>query len=258
LSAVVEFRSFISPVLFKAKLWATLLHALVTCASGSIAAFLIFYLWYPDDYAQMVGGLDLFLLVCGVELVLGPALSFIIYNPRKSRRELLLDYSLVGFVQLAALTFGIHSTFIARPVFTVFVKDRFEIVTQADIQDDLSSVPSALMPLSWSGPKLITVEFPTDSRQSSEILFSALAGKDIHLMPQYYRPLPRGEAAEASGSIPELAARVGDPKFRSQLAAFASAEDFGWLPVMTRSGVWTAVLDRQTGNVVDYLPYDPF
>ncbi|MCW8196550.1 hypothetical protein F6455_17285 [Proteobacteria bacterium 005FR1] len=257
MSAILEFQSFVAPVLFGAKLRATLFHALVTCVSACIAAFLIFYLWYPEDYAQMVGGLNLFLLVCGVELVLGPAVSFIIYNPRKSHRELLLDYSLVGLIQLAALAFGIHSTYIARPVFTVFVKDRFEIVTQADIQEDLSSVPSTLMPLSWSGPELISVEFPKDSRQSSEILFSALAGKDIHLMPRYYRPFSPGEAVEESGSIGELAARVGDPEMRSQLEAFASKE-FGWLPVMARSGVWTAVLDKQTGQVLDYLPYDPF
>jgi hypothetical protein len=243
--------------LYQAKLRATLVHALVTCISASIAAFLVFYLWFPNDYAAMVGGLNLFLLVCGVELVLGPVISFVIYNPTKSRRELVLDYSAVGFIQVAALIFGIHSTFTARPVFTVFVKDRFEIVTQAEIGHDLHIVPSDLMPLSWTGPKLISVQFPDGHLKNSEILFSALAGRDIHLMPEYYRPFSPDDVIEKSGSIQELVAEVEDPDLRSQLSALKS-ENVGWYPVIARSGVWTALFDRNSGEIVDFFPHDPF
>ena len=50
----------------------------------------------------MIGGTELFLLVVGCDLALGPLISLVIYNSRKSRRKLVIDYTIVGVVQLAA------------------------------------------------------------------------------------------------------------------------------------------------------------
>ena len=52
-----------------------------------------------------------------------------IYNSRKSRRELLMDYSVVGVVQLAALVYGVFVLAGTRPVYVAFNQDRIEVAS---------------------------------------------------------------------------------------------------------------------------------
>ena len=41
------------------------------------------------------------------DLALGPLISLVIYNSRKARRKLIIDYTIVGAVQIAALVYGV-------------------------------------------------------------------------------------------------------------------------------------------------------
>src|SRR4029453_16840544 len=96
----------------------------------------MFLVWVPAPRATMIGGTELFILVVGCDLALGPLISLVIYNSRKSRRELLIDYSLVGIVQLAAMIYGISILAGTRPVYVAFNQDRLEIVTAREIHPD--------------------------------------------------------------------------------------------------------------------------
>ena len=42
------------------------------------------------------------------------------------------------------------------------------------------------------------------------------------------------------------------------LAEFGSAERLRWLPVITRNGFWTAIIDTRTGLPVGWLAFDPY
>src|SRR6478752_3738758 len=81
------------------------IHFLVTLAAAACAAALIFLVWFPAPFQEMVGGTKLFFLVISCDLALGPLISLVIYNSKKSKRELIIDYSLVAAVQLAALIY---------------------------------------------------------------------------------------------------------------------------------------------------------
>src|SRR5579864_7352946 len=56
--------------------------------------------WYLTDVTRVV-----LVMVC-VDVVLGPTLTFIIANQKKSRRELTRDIGIIVVVQLCALTYG--------------------------------------------------------------------------------------------------------------------------------------------------------
>jgi len=94
---------------WREKFRAFAIHFLVTAVLGACAAALIFFVWFPSPFATMVGGTELFLLVVGCDMALGPLISLVIYNSRKSRRELITDYTIIGAVQLAALIYGVYS-----------------------------------------------------------------------------------------------------------------------------------------------------
>src|SRR5687768_5273491 len=122
-------------IVWREKFRALLLHFLITAAVAAVAAAVIFFVWFPDPFQTMMGGTKLFLLISACDLVLGPLISLIIYNSRKSRLALITDYSIVGVLQIAALVYGVLSIAQARPVYVAFVGDRFEVVAASDITD---------------------------------------------------------------------------------------------------------------------------
>ena len=75
-------------IVWREKFVATAIHFLVTLLLAACAAALIFLVWFPDPLQTMIGGTELFMLVVGCDLALGPLISLVIYNSRKSRREL--------------------------------------------------------------------------------------------------------------------------------------------------------------------------
>ena len=120
-------------ILWREKWKAFAIHFLATLVLAAGAAAIIFGLWFPSPFDKLVGGQELFLLVVGCDLALGPLMSLVIYNSRKGRRELIADYSVIAAIQIGALVYGLWVVASARPVYVVFAVDRLEIVAAADI-----------------------------------------------------------------------------------------------------------------------------
>ena len=57
---------------WREKFVAFAIHFGVTATLGACAAALIFLVWFPRPFATMIGGTELFLLVVGCDLALGP------------------------------------------------------------------------------------------------------------------------------------------------------------------------------------------
>jgi len=213
----------------------------------------------------MVGGFQLFILVIGCDLALGPLISLVIYNTKKPRRELVKDYLVVGVLQLAALGYGISVVAQSRPVFVVFTKDRLEVVTaqELDGNDLREGKGKEFKTRSWYGPKLVGIQFPTDSKERNDLLFSAVAGKDAQLMPKYYVAyktvlgLVKNKALPISLLAERHTEEIGHLQSAINDSGIAEAE-LRWLPVHHRFGFWTALIDAKTGYPVKYLPFDPY
>ncbi|MGZ5132283.1 MAG: hypothetical protein ACXWJ1_13285 [Caldimonas sp.] len=71
-------------------------HLLISAAVAGLAALLVFGLWYPGSYRLLAGGRDLFLLVTSVDVVIGPVLTFAIFNLAKGWRHLRRDLAVIG------------------------------------------------------------------------------------------------------------------------------------------------------------------
>ncbi|HSS27048.1 MAG TPA: hypothetical protein VLL50_03790, partial [Usitatibacter sp.] len=93
----------------------------------AFAVFLpIYFVWYPDVLFESAGGKDLFFLIVGVDVTLGPLITLVIFRPGK--RGLLFDLVVIALLQTAALAYGVSVLFEARPAYIAYVKDRYEIV----------------------------------------------------------------------------------------------------------------------------------
>lgn len=249
-------------IVWREKFAAFGIHFLATLGVALLAAALIFLVWYPEPFGTMVGGLKLFTLITGCDLVLGPLVSLVVYDSRKTRLALTVDYTVIVVLQLAALVYGIHSVSQARPVYVAFVKDRLEVIAAAEIgEKDLLEARAPYDRLPWRGPRLVaTYVKPEDS---NDALTQGLEGHDVGVRPKFYvdyaSQLP--QIQRRLKSLPPLMRRSRE--FGRVISAALDevgrpAEDFGWLPVRHPKGFWTVLIDRRTGYPALYVPIDPY
>src|SRR3990167_7324028 len=95
------------PYMVKTRTHATAIHLAISFAIAAVAALVVFLLWYPHPYWKISGGMKMFLALVFVDIVVGPFLTFIIFTPKKSRRALLFDFSIIVLLQILALAYGL-------------------------------------------------------------------------------------------------------------------------------------------------------
>jgi len=94
--------------------------------------FIVFH-WYPQPFFTTDGGWQGVRLIAAVDIVLGPLLTLIIFNPAK--KELKMDVSIIAFIQIAALVSGLYVVHNERPVAKIFQDGTFHIVTGYDMSE---------------------------------------------------------------------------------------------------------------------------
>jgi hypothetical protein len=137
---------------------AALVHLSISLVTAVLLGWLMLKVWYPAPFDLLTTGRDLLLLVVVVDVVCGPLLTLVLFNPQKSKMKWRIDLSLIVAVQLAALGYGIFQAAAVRPVFMAFEGDRFRVVLASDIQKQLADAPPELKTIGYSGPKLIAAK----------------------------------------------------------------------------------------------------
>lgn len=160
---------------------AALAHLGISIFVGLLAAALVFGIWFPYPYRELSGGLQLFWILMAVDVVCGPLITALIFNPKKTRNELTLDLSLVGLLQIAALVYGLYSISLARPVALVFETDRMVSVSAARI------FSSEDQKLSWTGPVLMGTREPKDGQETLKSVALSLQGIEPSARPDWWQ-----------------------------------------------------------------------
>jgi hypothetical protein len=250
---------------WKDRTLAAALHLMASLLVAALAAVLVLGIWFPYPYRHVAGGIGLFTLMVGVDVVLGPLLTFAVFNRAKPRTELVRDLAIIVLLQLGALGYGLNTAFQARPVYLVYEVDRFRTVTAADIEPgELAQGPAEFRDLPWHGVRVIGTRSPRDNQEMLASLEASLAGRDVGVRPDWWqsldaenhrqmrakaRPLDlvRARAGSEAGSLERLVADSGGPP--DQVIA---------LPLVGRQGDWAALLDARDLRIIGYLPIDVF
>ncbi|MFZ9040028.1 MAG: hypothetical protein ACO3DT_18465, partial [Gammaproteobacteria bacterium] len=111
---------FTKPLLIT-KLKATAVHLSLSLVVFIYLVYQIYYNWYPQPYFAIDGGWQGIQIIAAVDLVLGPLITFLIFDLGKSRRENLFDLSVILIIQLGALFYGIAQVYNQRPVAVALV-----------------------------------------------------------------------------------------------------------------------------------------
>ena len=238
------------------------LHLALSAIMAACIALLTLGLWYPGAYGAMAGGRRLFLLLLGVDVILGPVLTFVAFNQRKSRGELMRDLATIAALQVGALAYGLHTVYIARPVALVHEGGRFRLVTANDVRrEELPSARAQYRNLSLTGPLILGTRASQSSDERIQSIDIALKGYDIGQRPSYWQPYRDSRESVWAEAKPLTTLTLRYPTRKAELEKTLqdlklSAEEARYLPVVARED-WVVVLSAG-GNVVGYAPFDGF
>jgi hypothetical protein len=252
--------------LWKDRLGAAFIHLGISLALAALAALLVFLVWYPYPYREISGGRSLFLLVVSVDVIMGPLMTLVVFNRSKPRRELRRDLTIIGLLQLAALTYGLWTVAVARPVHLVFEIDRFRVVHAIDIPADLlSHAPVDLQQLPLMGPTLLSVREFKDGKESFDATMAALQGVSLSARPDLWQSYAKAKPKVIAHAHPldELKNRfparsVEIDRAVADLSPTRPATSVGYLPMIGRSSFWTVLIDVNTAEVIAFVPIDSF
>ena len=244
------------------------IHFFFSLLVAAICAVMVFGLWYPYPYRALSGGLELFTLIVTVDVVCGPLLTAVIFNPAKPKKELVRDLVLVAFIQLAALTYGVYTLAQARPVYMVFEVDRFNVVSAVDVDEALlAKSPKQWSSLPFWGPEVISSREPKDGDERVQSIDMSLEGVEPSMRPDWWENLSvsREKILQRSKPLADLRRRYKDKPAALQKIESAvkdsgrSDSDLRWLPLTSSHNKdWTVLLDAKTAVPLAYAPVDGF
>jgi hypothetical protein len=240
------------------RLRAAFVHFLISAIVAG-AGTLPFVLWlYPQPFLESAGGINLILLICFVDLVMGPCLTFVIFN--KAKKSLKTDLLIVGGLQLLALFYGLYALSISRPVFLTYVVDRFEVVTFADIDaDELKKAPTEFNTIGWGNPSLAYAIVPTAKEEYETVMLASANGVDLKRFLRYYAPLSQAELLIRTKALPiKDLYKFNQPVEVDELLSSMDKSVIGYVPVQGIKKDLTALIDLKTGKLVKTVKLRPW
>jgi hypothetical protein len=242
------------------KLRAFLTHLLLSIAViGSLLALLVAR-WYPMPYFLADGGWQGIRLVAAVDVVLGPLISLVIYNRKKSRGKLIFDYSVIGTIQACAFAFGVWTVFSTRTTVVVFADGNFYTVG-ADVARFLHEPYPAILKQAPTTPAYAVVTMPAAEEQRQALRRESLSmHRPLFSYVERVGPLTSEtfqQLVEYQLDIPDLLARR--PNARPVVDRFlerhgGTVEDYVFVPLKPRYRQIILAFARDTGRLAGWLP----
>jgi hypothetical protein len=239
------------------------IHLVISAAIAACVLALMLGVWYGPTLFAAMGGAGLALILIGVDVVMGPALTLVVF--RSGKRGLKFDLAVIALLQVAALVYGCYTVALARPAFIVFVKDQFQVATVAQLDPEelaKAKYPQYRRP-PWSGPELVYGDWPKGHEEQQQLMFAGLAGVDLQHFPKYYAPYEQGRDEILAKAEPLSSIHRTDPEAAKVVDAWvarsgADAQSLRYLRLRGRNA-WVAVLiDRRTAAPVKMLLAEKF
>lgn len=239
-------------------------HLMASVLAAALSALLVFLVWYPEPWRQMLGVAEIFGLIVAVDVVCGPLLTLVLANPRKLGRTLLLDLSLVALVQVAALGYGMWSVFVARPVVVAFEVDRFVVVTANEVLvEQLHEAPFGLQNLSCVGVRFLATRPAKNADEQLKSIELSMSGVTSAMRPGWWRPYDAAvqEIDRAARPLSELVRKR--PEQRNVLNQAVqetglAMSELKYLPLTSSRQTDWVILLNGVSRVVGYAQVDGF
>lgn len=242
----------------------SLFHLALSVAIASTIIFYIRCILYPSYFFSLSGGGKLSFMIV-VAAIIGPLLTLIIYNKTKGRKKLIFDLTVIMLLQMIILSYALHLIWLVRPVYNVFVIDRFVIVRNIDLKPD--KLEKALPPYNKlpgiKGPDLVAVRKPSSPDEQLKIILSGAEGYDLELFPEYYISYEEQKKEIMKKSLPIIQLKRKSGIAVQEIEQFLKKEkgkidDYYYLPVKGFEKKFMSIVLKKNGDIVSVLPIDPW
>lgn len=204
-----------------------------------------------------VSGIYTILLL--VDVICGPVLTMVFASPAKPHRELLMDLSLVGLVQLCALGYGLSTLESARPIAYVFEVDRLVVVQKnelhtIDCNNQCKSINS-FGTIQWK-----KIDFDQLKKDRSRSLDLSLQGISPAMRQNLWIDWDWRDSKLQAALQPlsTLSNEKQNSILQSHNQYYLKSNELKYLPIVSSKTLdWIAVFDSQ-GKWVGAFPVDGF
>jgi hypothetical protein len=181
----------------KFRLKAFSLHLLGSASALTLILGTLYFGWYRWPGWYLAEATPVVAVLVGVDLVIGPLLTFVIASNRKSRRELTRDIGIIVAVQVLALIYGTTSLWNGRPLYYAYSETVLQLVQAYEInasEAELGRKQNAVLAPHWySLPRWIWAPLPSDPEEAQKLITAVLSGSDdVISMPRYFKRWDEG------------------------------------------------------------------
>lgn len=240
---------------------ASFIHLLISIVLVGALLIVLLCTIYPPAIMGISKADKLVYLLAGVDVVIGPLLTLIVYKTGKP--SLKFDLSVIALLQAAALAYGLFVVWQSRPVFMVAADDRFYLVYAHEI--DKASLNQSKKPeyrkLSLTGAKLVAAHAPIDL--SRTISFDQIP--DIQNQPKYFIAYDQYAEMLMKKALPITADEANEtPKtVTSAIQTWAKKNKIAlatirYVPINSSRGSGVMVMDINTKKPIAAINVNPW
>lgn len=243
------------------KLRAALIHFWPSALLLIVIGGLIVFAWYPHPFLQFNDTAKFPLWLIVVAGLIGPPLTGLVY--KKDKRGLVFDLSIIVIIQLVAVAWGAVALYQNRPYFMVFTVERFEVLSTRDV-DPAMVKDQRLLDKPFAGPILLYANMPTGDAFQKLLKEVMLEGKpDLQYRPEFWSLYHQKQGLVLKPSKPLNELRIMRPDSVAEIDKLVQKHGgnigrFNFVPGQHQNGQFAAILDADSGELIDSLVIDPW
>ena len=142
-------------------------HLLISLVIFGFLTYLVVFVWYPEFFYAVDGGWEGMRIIIGVDLILGPALTLIVF--RHGKPGLKFDLTMIGLFQGICLLAGVIVVYSERPTFFVYYEKHF-YSTSADTFKRYDIEPPDPFVFTDKLPAYVVSKLPDNPIEAADIL----------------------------------------------------------------------------------------
>lgn len=230
----------------KFRLFCFVSHLLISFVLALLTVFVVFWVWYPSPLDKALGVADIFLLLLCIDVIIGPLLTLIV--AKQGKKTLKMDLSIIGVLQIAALSYGLYIVAQGRPVWLVYDNNRFEVVQAYEAVKNPDSSQDDF-PLSLTGPIWGAVMEPVPA---------GVARRDAFYQADFLQKYELVANKSRSNAMPiEVLKRFNDAhKVDQETRKYPNANSY--IPMIGKQKPMVVFVDKNVGEpiaIVDLAPW---
>ena len=236
------------------------LHLTLSCIAVGALALSMWLLWYRPPYFFVDGGWHVLRILVAVDVVLGPVLTFIVFN--RAKPDLKRDLAIIAAIQIGAFIYGAGALYTHRPAFVVAAETSLYCVNWREVGRAGGDLAQAgQLARGQPTPAFVYSALPPDPAERAALWKTAAEGGPlpIHQARLFETMSPvRWDTVLRTGSELDALA-TGDASIAAELGRVRAAHPavpavrMGFVPLSCRYGLIMLVLDRETRTVIDWM-----